>query len=155
MLMDVKSVTRTILLTFRVVVGLVVVVVIVSVRTIRKEKQHAHQMLSLGQKTMNFGFLISMYRTLYTRYTTQWWIKSNLLVENYLAVGFPAWTKQTTIRWEDRFEVWYYRWNVSLEQHWNYCSDQMWYDICFVSIWHTEMPICYHPKKELDLPGRK
>ena len=69
--MDVKSVTRTILLTFRVVVGLVVVVVIVSVRTIRKEKQHAHRMLSLGQKTMNFGFLISMYRTLYTRYTTQ------------------------------------------------------------------------------------
>ena len=69
--MDVMSVTRTILLTFRVVVGLVVVVVIVSVRTIRKEKQHAHQMLSLGQKTMNFGFLISMYRTLYTRYTTQ------------------------------------------------------------------------------------
>ena len=70
--MDVMSVTRIILLTFRVVVGLVVMVVIVrSVRTIRKEKQHAHQMLSLGQKTMNFGFLISMYRTLYTRYTTQ------------------------------------------------------------------------------------
>ena len=118
-----------------------------------KEIKIVQQSQSFGQKRMNFGFHISMCKTPSNWYAILCKHKTEFIGLT-VAVWLPTWTRQAIYRRQKRLEIWHFWWDVPLKCR-VLCPNQMWHEIWFVSIWYTKMPICYCPKKEFNLSGRK